>query len=556
MKVTEDALAAALESVVGALRRGQHDDALELALSAWQSRPAGELGELVEALSWLAARDRAPIAPRLGQSLQSAWLARADEHHPADVDVLMSSVLDATRSALAVKRVRALEQLPPHPRLARALQDLIDDVALSGHWRKRTAEPAAQVLASIGDPRSKVWAESQVSNWPKRRAVPTRRALEALLRQRDRPAPAPLDEAESELCETVLAEVKRRAADSSDRARRREEREEVLLKNVYAAPAQDAPRLVYADWLAERGDPRGELILLQIERAGRDGRPSTRERELLRQYGHTWLGPLAVAAAKTGNVLARGFPAAVRLSADWLGASVGAPAWATVDTLDLHALDVAISLGPLITHPAMRSLTALRGLSGRQLTTLADLPALPIRAIDGFGWGHKEEAMRTLAKIASLPHLVSLGLQHTCRWNPADVARVLRCDLGRRLEHLVVGVEDVTNLDGWWPVVHASPDRLRSVELWQTNLVSRSQTKGVMLTLTRDRRGPFHRAAVRLEAKSYMDPATMMSGVVRTLDHDALTELEVDLPKRYRRGAAFDELRGLVDSIDGATFRK
>jgi uncharacterized protein (TIGR02996 family) len=36
-----------------------------------------------------------------------------------------------------------------------------------------------------------------------------------------------------------------------------------LIAAIQAAPDDDAPRLVYADLLMERGDPRGELILLQ-----------------------------------------------------------------------------------------------------------------------------------------------------------------------------------------------------------------------------------------------------------------------------------------------------
>jgi uncharacterized protein (TIGR02996 family) len=39
----------------------------------------------------------------------------------------------------------------------------------------------------------------------------------------------------------------------------------VLLEAVLAAPDDPAPRLVYADWLLERGDVRGELIHLQID---------------------------------------------------------------------------------------------------------------------------------------------------------------------------------------------------------------------------------------------------------------------------------------------------
>jgi len=38
---------------------------------------------------------------------------------------------------------------------------------------------------------------------------------------------------------------------------------EALLDAILAAPHDDAPRLVYADWLAEHGDPRGEFIQIQ-----------------------------------------------------------------------------------------------------------------------------------------------------------------------------------------------------------------------------------------------------------------------------------------------------
>ena len=34
---------------------------------------------------------------------------------------------------------------------------------------------------------------------------------------------------------------------------------------IFANPDDDAPRLVYADWLLERGDPRGEFIQIQCK---------------------------------------------------------------------------------------------------------------------------------------------------------------------------------------------------------------------------------------------------------------------------------------------------
>jgi uncharacterized protein (TIGR02996 family) len=52
--------------------------------------------------------------------------------------------------------------------------------------------------------------------------------------------------------------------------------EDALLAAVLAAPLEDAPRLVYADWLEEQGDPRGEFlrIIVRLETlAGREAPP-------------------------------------------------------------------------------------------------------------------------------------------------------------------------------------------------------------------------------------------------------------------------------------------
>jgi len=38
--------------------------------------------------------------------------------------------------------------------------------------------------------------------------------------------------------------------------------EDAFLRAILASPQDDAPRLIYADWLEERGDPRAEYIRL------------------------------------------------------------------------------------------------------------------------------------------------------------------------------------------------------------------------------------------------------------------------------------------------------
>lgn len=42
-----------------------------------------------------------------------------------------------------------------------------------------------------------------------------------------------------------------------------------FLQAILANPADDVPRLIYADWLEERGDPRGEYLRLEVALAAR-----------------------------------------------------------------------------------------------------------------------------------------------------------------------------------------------------------------------------------------------------------------------------------------------
>lgn len=71
-----------------------------------------------------------------------------------------------------------------------------------------------------------------------------------------------------------------------------------LLAAILADPDDDAPRLIYADWLEERGDPdRAEFIRLQCHLARSPHGPTrgaaeARQQELLDRYGPAWARPL------------------------------------------------------------------------------------------------------------------------------------------------------------------------------------------------------------------------------------------------------------------------
>lgn len=74
---------------------------------------------------------------------------------------------------------------------------------------------------------------------------------------------------------------------------------EPFIQEIAAAPDDDAPRLIFADWLEERGDPRGEFIRVQcelahLERHSEDSQELViREANLLRDFETQWVGSAA-----------------------------------------------------------------------------------------------------------------------------------------------------------------------------------------------------------------------------------------------------------------------
>lgn len=107
--------------------------------------------------------------------------------------------------------------------------------------------------------------------------------------------------------------------------------EDELLAAIYANPADDTPRQVYADMLLEKGDPRGEFISLQLANAD-----EKKQRALLKAHGKQWLGELAEVLASTYE-FRRGFLSKAtikfRNKADFDKWS-DRPEWATVEEVD------------------------------------------------------------------------------------------------------------------------------------------------------------------------------------------------------------------------------
>ncbi len=170
--------------------------------------------------------------------------------------------------------------------------------------------------------------------------------------------------------------------------------ERALLAAIRAHPAEDTPRLVYADWLDENNQPeRAEFIRVQCE-AARTDRDSPAYPALLRRssrleaaHAARWFGALADETVVDHIITERGF-------VDW----VVLPA----DVFAVHA-DVIFEYAPL-----------LRGLhvsAGADWRTFFDTPRLAeIRRLSFEDEEFTPDAAEELAASAHVSELVELEL--------------------------------------------------------------------------------------------------------------------------------------------------
>ena len=174
-----------------------------------------------------------------------------------------------------------------------------------------------------------------------------------------------------------------------------------LVEAVWEAPDDDAPRFVYGDWLAERGDPYGRLIQLQCRPAPTPAQ-RTEIAALLSRGEPRWVGPLLRALKPDPIVFARGFPSVVRLAwpSEATFCALGQhPAWSTVTEIEVcRGCD-----GRLTT--AMTSLRVLRGATELSLLCLAQaatpwrIETLSARFVSSDAFAYLPEALPALRRL-------------------------------------------------------------------------------------------------------------------------------------------------------------
>jgi uncharacterized protein (TIGR02996 family) len=441
---------ASLDQAELALRAGELGAALEALLRAWRELRAPELGDLIERISTLAAATRPPLTGATQSAFDERWRARASEADAVELGALLPSLLRGD-SYQARRRLKLLAHHAPDPRLASTLAAAIRHPpyvsgSTSSFWRTLHA-----VLVDCADPRVLAALEPDGSAGGERTSMAERlegwrRRSVATMQQRLAALPCALPPEQRERLAAIEALLGER-----ERSQARRSGDE-LLAEVYAEPSDRVRRQVYADFLLERGDPRGELIALQLAdgRGQLDRAGQRRIRALLREHQLTWLGPLAPVLVRAGSEFRNGFltSARIRQGARGLAELREQPSWATVETLEYAPPD-------FVDAPQLRALRSLRWTESQLLAAAElgpDLPSISELVVEA---RERERYYDRAPLTHALPPMFEVrrwlpGLRRielVTELEPLALAWLWTGPLGRRLERATIGSSGRGELD-------------------------------------------------------------------------------------------------------------
>ena len=251
--------------------------------------------------------------------------------------------------------------------------------------------------------------------------------------------------------------------------------EDELLAAIVAAPDDDAPRLVLADWLSERGDPRGEQIAVEIAlaRTARDAperdRLAERAAVLRASIGQPTVDGIAVEFRTTRGMIEHAKLPLDALLARERDVFAVAPLLRSVEVTGVDESAIAELLARSW-FPRLRSLEMSWHVPGAAVVAVASSPAarglerisihhagLPVSAFAALGAsehlaglrelalslsGATDDAVAALLAPGALPSLATLALANNtigtagCQAVAGHVAPLLRLNVGsNRLGH-------------------------------------------------------------------------------------------------------------------------
>lgn len=295
-----------LQQALEAIDKDDPAQALDTLLAAWREKGAREIADAIDVASKVCRVGQEPIAGATEAKRQAEWLAVEAERRPVDLERLLESMI-ARDAGTSAGRVALLARWPRNPRLSSALLELRNKApfrgAQTGFWGQ-----VKEAVLTVADAR----ITTVTAHFPFFVASQTFDRQVKKLFASGVPA---LTATEAETCATITSRLRAALAPRVANERRAARDGAALLQAIYDHPADDERRLVYADWLSEQGDPRGEFIMLQFERhkGTLSSRGAARERALFQKHYRGWLGGVASRIRRDGVRFERGFLASGRL---------------------------------------------------------------------------------------------------------------------------------------------------------------------------------------------------------------------------------------------------
>ncbi|GEM_PF-1109053 len=524
-----------LERAYADIQRNDDEAALAALLEAWRERRVPRIADLVDRVSARITSSRGPIAAKTVKERTAKWIATAKKKDPADVGRLLATPWPG-RWQDGNEVLAPLLRFPDDPRIALVFAKLVDETPYDTWTSHEFYRPLLRALGKILDLRTLPILEADLereksSYWQKSTRPMVAAAVKALKAAFPDGPPALSSEEEA-----ALAKIEGLFAGQVKSERSAAKTEADLLRAIYESPDDDDPRAVYADWLTERGDPRGEFITLQLARHRGEATDAMKKREsaLLRKHGKAWAGELDRVLHPHWRVFERGFLAEGSIELEGRPetppAILSSPAWATFHTIDLWFLGDQHELAhAIVSLSSMRWVRALRGVRERTAFALArqaPRPRLVEMEIlyDHYLEEHERDARKELADATNaFPSLRRLTIA------TASVEKLepfLSGRLVRQLEWL--GIDETGHPIG--ELARAVERHGLAVSELRARNVLRARPDWPFWTLVarRDDKGRFSRIFATNERDRRLPPARYLDQALERLGPDDLTELVVD----------------------------
>jgi len=300
---------------------------------------------------------------------------------------------------------------------------------------------------------------------------------------------------------------------------------DAFLDEIRADPEDTIPRLIYADWLEENGDPLAELIRVQCELAEMDveadGRAElrNRERELLADYEQRFVEPLR-RFAPHGIEIRRGFIEELRID---------------TQTFFEHASEIVSLL------PALCSLNLRK--ARKSLDELVHLPELQrVRFLDLRMADLGDAGLRKLLESPHLRDLVELNL-HGNSLSTKGVQALATSDSLRGLRSLKLGANRLTVTACRALATSPVLRDLQSLSLWSTGL----SDKGIARLAETDRLSGLTRMDIGSNRISSTGIQTLANGPwnLQSLEAGYNDRFGVEAAQFLANGESMRELRHL-----------